>query len=271
MRRKEIGTGYIIIPSDVNREEFVKNCYLRESFYIMTNEGGVISNVLCMHQVLNDIKFAEDSTGLGSQVIFVNFESYNMPVIIGTVSKQGLSEYRKESGINYSKNFKGTDIGFIGDLLLSKLIIFCKNSLNKLSKLIIEVSGNKDSELNLNSSGWVYIKCETGFKLIKKEKQIIVDDDKILISNSTKQNLIFDNNKLFYKDSFGNKFTIDKEGYKLGNINFKEYITKILDFLGNKIVLLTSMGPSSPGCSASTSGPELQQIKTELENINKGE
>ena len=63
--------------------------------------------------------------------------------------------------------------------------------------------------------------------------------------------------------------TIDAEGYKLGNINFKEYITKILDFLGNKIILNTSMGPSAPGCSSTTSGIELQQIKTELENINK--
>lgn len=269
MKRREIGTGYIVIPEGVNRDEFVESCYSKESFYIMTNEGGLIPSVLCMHQVLNDIKFAEDSTGLGSQVIFVNFEVYNMPVIIGTVSKQGLSEYRNESGISYSKSFRGIDIGFVGNLLLSKLTIFCKNSLNKLGKLIIEVSGNKDSELNLNSSGWVYIKCETGFKLIKKEKQIIVDDDKILISNSTKQNLTFDDDKLFYKDSFGNKFTIDKEGYKLGNINFKTYITKILDFLGNSIILNTPMGPTSPGCTSTPSGTQLQQIKTELENINK--
>ena len=29
------------------------------------------------------------------------------------------------------------------------------------------------------------------------------------------------------------------------------------------------MGPSAPGCSSTPSGTELQQIKTELENINK--
>ena len=92
-----------------------------------------------------------------------------------------------------------------------------------------------------------------------------------MISNSTKQNLTFDDDKLFYKDSFGNKFTIDKEGYKLGNINFKTYITKILDFLGNNIMLNTPMGVSAPGCTSTPSGTQLQQIKTELENINKGE
>ena len=29
------------------------------------------------------------------------------------------------------------------------------------------------------------------------------------------------------------------------------------------------MGPTNPGCTSTPSGTELQQIKTELENINK--
>lgn len=267
--RKEIGTGYIVIPEGVNKEEYIESCFTKENFCIMTNDGGFIPNVLCMKQVLNDLKFPEDYTGLGTQVIFVNFDEYNIPVIIGTVSKQGLSEYRNEGDLNFSKNLKGNEIGFVGNLFLSKLSIFCRNLFNKKSKINIEVVGNEESELNLVSSGWVCSKSNTGFKIVNKNKQVIIDKDKILISNSLEQNLSLDDEKLFYKDKHGNKLTIDAEGYKLGNINFKEYITKILDFLGNKIILNTSMGPSAPGCSSTTSGTELQQIKTELENINK--
>lgn len=122
--RRDIGTGYIVIPEGVNKEEFIESCFTKENFCVMTNEGGFIPNVLCMKQILNDLKFPEDYTGLGTQVIFVNFDEYNIPVIIGTVSKQGLSEYRNEGDLNFSKNLKGNEIGFVGNLFLSKLSIF---------------------------------------------------------------------------------------------------------------------------------------------------
>ena len=90
-----------------------------------------------------------------------------------------------------------------------------------------------------------------------------------MISNSINQNLILDDNQLLYKDSFGNKLKVDKTGYNFGNINFKNYISEILDFLNNKIMLNTPCGPSSAGCSSTASALYLKKINDELQNINK--
>ena len=65
--------AYIIIPEGVNKEEYIGSCFAKESFGIMTNDGGFIGNVLCIKQVLNDLKFLEDYTGLGTASYFCKF------------------------------------------------------------------------------------------------------------------------------------------------------------------------------------------------------
>lgn len=261
--------GYIIVPENTNREEYVKSCFVKQSFYVLTNDGGVIPDVLCLEQILNKIKIPNTSKELGTQVLIEKIEKYNQNIIIGTLSKQGISNYQSEFDLNQSKDNEGNSLGIVGNTFLSNLKIFVKNVFNKISKLIISVEGNEDSELNLNSSGWIFCNSKKGIKLIKNKKQIIINEEGIFINNQEGQGILIDDDNFYYVDKFKNKFIIDKEGYKIGNINFKEYIQKILDFLGNNLILNTPCGPSGPGCMSTASSFQLQQLKTELNNINK--
>lgn len=269
---KEIGC--IIIPKNFNdKEKFISTCFNEERFWIMTNRSGLLSNVPCIHQVVGDIEFPNDENSFGSQVVVEYIAAYKQWIITGTLSKVGASSYQSEENLIIKKTFKGKEacgntVGMIGNSLLSRLAVFCKNLSQKTAHLLVECFGDENSKLELNSSGWVWVKGEKGIKLrYKTEKEINILEDQIQIFFSKDQKLTIKDKELLYEDGT-NKFKIDNSGYNFGSINFKDYITKILDFLGNDIILLTSMGPTSPGCMASSAAPKLTQLKQELAQIN---
>lgn len=270
---KEIGC--IVIPPGVNREEFIRVCFNEERFCVMTNTRGLLTHVPCVHQVINDIYFPKDNKELGTQVLVEYLADYKQYIIVGTLSKLHESTYQSEENLNISKVYKGTvknafgnQIGMSGNTILSNLAIYAKNICKKAAYLFLECFGNKDSELHINSSGWIFVKSESGIKLrYKDKKEITILDDKIEMVMSKDQKLTLKDKELVYKDGT-NTIKVDNKGYTFGNINFKDYITEILDFLGNDIVLLTSMGPTTAGCMASTSAAKLTQLKQKISNIN---
>lgn len=271
---KEIGC--IIIPKNVNREDFINLCFNKERFWVMTNKRGMLANVPCIHQVISDIEFPLDDTSFGSQVLIEYISSYKQYVIVGTLSKIGSSSYNNEESLLLKKTYKGTNsdsigntVGIIGNTLLSKLNVFCKNVCKGVANLFIECFGNENSKLEINSSGWVLVKAESGIRLrYKNKKEINILSDKIEIFCSKDQKLVLTEKSLVYTDGT-NTVTIDDSGYNFGNINFQDYITEILDFLGNDIILLTSCGPTSAGCMTSPSSSKLIKLKQKLEQINK--
>lgn len=268
--------GSIIIPKGVKDKESIKTlCFNQERFFVMTNTRGMLDNVACLHKVVADIEFPKDEDSLGSQVVLEEIKGANQFVIIGTLSKIGESSYNNEENLLCRKTYKkegdsiGNTVGMIGNTLLSRLVLFCKNVNKKVANLLIECFGNEESKLELRSSGWILCKGEKGIKLrYKNEKEINITEEQIQIFFSKDQKLTLKNKEFLYEDG-KNKFKIDDSGYNLGSINFEKYITKILDFLGNDIMLLTPMGPTSPGCMASSAAPKLSQLKQELSQINK--
>lgn len=271
--RESIGIGFLAIPEGEDRNIFINQCFNKEKFSIINENGELILNVLCLKHVINDLQFPkkleEGTPSLGSQVIYITYPNQNIPIIIGVINKQGISEYFTEDNLSYTKIFDDCIAGLVGNLSLRKLFLSIKSATKKFCKLIIGVSGDDKSELSLESTGYVLIKGDTGIKIKGNNKEIILDKDKILITNTSKQNIKIDDNGFDYKDGLGNKFKLNKDGYILGNINFEKYITEILDFLGNDIILNTSTGPTGPGCMATSSGQKLQQLQQKIKNINK--
>lgn len=260
--RESSGLGYIILPEGVNREIFVSTCFNKEQFTICTNTGEIIPNVPVSNQVLNYIEIPNTPNTLGTQVAFINDENHNKPFIISSFSKQKKSEFRGEYDLKIEKG----SVGLNGNSFLSKLVIFVRNSKSKISNLLLDVTGNKDSVLGLNSSGWIVLKFESGLKLKNDKREIIIDDDKFMYADG-KHNLKIDLNGLTYKDGI-NSFKINKEGYVLGNLNFKDYMLELLNFLNNEAMFMTASGPTLPGISKSTSVILFEEIISKMKNIN---
>lgn len=308
MQENFVETGYIILPhlaDGQKREEYVASCYVKQTFAVQTNKGAYIPYAYCLEQVVQYLKFPETEDELGSQVILNYLKAEKVWVIIGILAKFGLSDFRTESILSFTKTSSKegeTSLGMLGDLVWAQLKLFVQNIKGKAAKLFISAAGNEESIINLNSTGWILIKGKEGIKLINKEKEIRLDEEAITISFNTKQNLQFKENILVYKDTkntltlekdkgldyklgddinfkidekqclFTNgtqKFIIKSDGYNLGNINFEKFITKILDFLNQNAQLLTPTGPSSVGFQTGpAAAPKLQQLIQEIGQID---
>ena len=268
-RRFNIGVGHLICPSDVNRENFIAESFTKQKFVILTNNSEMIVDVPCTIQILNDLRYGEVGK-LGTCVVYVVLPYQDTPIIIGTLPEMNTSSFRGESDYILSKSYGDCEVNFSGSLFFNRLILSIKSISKKICRFLIDISGSEDSKLTLNSSGYVIVKGDKEIQIKGGNKEIFINNDEILITNTNKQYIkITDKEGLDYKDGLSNRFRINKEGYILGNINFEQYITEILNFLGNDFVLNTTMGPSAPGCMATSAGAKWQMLLQKIKNINK--
>lgn len=82
------GIGYVIIPSDVDRNQFISTCMSTESVSIFTEEGGIFHNVKVPSSVLQQIDFPDGNVVvLGSAVLYVSHSKQGIPIVTQILSK----------------------------------------------------------------------------------------------------------------------------------------------------------------------------------------
>jgi len=251
--RELFGIGYIILPEGVDRKDFVETCFNKEQFSICTNNGEIIINVPASSQTLNELIIPNTSSELGTQVCFINEEKHNKPFIIGTFSKQKISEFRKENDLKFQKG----SIGLNGNSVFSKLVIFARATKNKLANLSLEVSGNEDSSLNLKSSGWIVNQSKKGIKLKNNNREVIIDENKFLYADGIHQ-LNIDDNGFTYKDG-QNNINIGSKSISINTNQNVDLTCELANIIsdnirlgGNKSIILTNLPPGSAITSLDT-------------------
>lgn len=106
--RKSINTGYIIIPEDVDRGEFIEQCLRTERFSIFVEGGGgVMHNCYVTKSVLRDLVFPLEGQTLGSAVVFFSEPFGGKAVITGVVSKNDETELNQEDIVVFKKTHDG--------------------------------------------------------------------------------------------------------------------------------------------------------------------
>lgn len=92
------GLGYVVIPSNEDRQKYVETCLRTERVSIQLDfGGGVIPNCYVLTHILSEIKFPETVGKLGSCVAFMSDEYHAAPIIIGVISKMDESQLLEEN------------------------------------------------------------------------------------------------------------------------------------------------------------------------------
>jgi hypothetical protein len=106
--RKSINTGYIIIPEDVDRGEFIEQCLRTERFSIFVEGGGgIMHNCYVTKSALRDLVFPLEGQTLGSAVVFFSEPFGGKAVITGVVSKNDETELNQEDIVVFKKTHDG--------------------------------------------------------------------------------------------------------------------------------------------------------------------
>lgn len=149
--------GYIFIPDDVDRTEFIEHCLRTERFSVIVDPVGVIHRCEITKGALRDIIFPKEGQKLGSAVVLLG-EKNGKAMIVGVTNKQGEESFKKEN-IHIIK---------IGDDSYAALALDIQGNINidimgreSNGNLNINVNNpNLENKVSINCSGNIVINGE---------------------------------------------------------------------------------------------------------------
>lgn len=147
------GVGFIVLPSDITREDYIADCYRTNTVSMFGGWGyGNFDNVPVDEEVMKRIQFPTTVEEKGTAVIWVKDDISQLPVVIATVRKQDEYYALKENQFCLKKEPKNTSksVELFLDGNESSFQINVIGDKDKIGKLNIKVtSENENSEVNL--------------------------------------------------------------------------------------------------------------------------
>ena len=270
----ESGIGYVVIPDNDTRDEYINNCYYSCT---VTIDGGYgysyIENVPIPLELLQQIKFPLKEDEVGSRVFWVRENTFNRPVIVGILNNLYEPNGMAAGQNRYVQEINGNVVEIFMDADTAEMNIKVTGSKNNPSKINVISNTNEDSEINVTSSGKVKISA----------KNLIVEAFKdavfTLKKNDSKELLKIESNdtQLKITDQFDNEVTLkdgeidvisDKINHNGGNEpmvlgnTLKESLSNLIDAILS-MTMVTPTGASSTPMNAA----QFIQIKSQLNNI----
>ena len=270
----ESGIGYVVIPDNDTRDEYIDNCYYSCT---VTIDGGYgysyIENVPIPLELLQQIKFPLKEDEVGSRVFWVRENTFNRPVIVGILNNLYEPNGMVAGQNRYVQEINGNVVEIFMDANTAEMNIKVTGSKNNSSKINVISNTNEDSEINVTSSGKVKISA----------KNLIVEAFKdavfTLKKNDSKELLKIESNdtQLKITDQFDNEVTLkdgevdvvsDKINHNGGNEpmvlgnTLKESLSNLIDAILS-MTMVTPTGASSTPMNAA----QFIQIKSQLNNI----
>ena len=270
----ESGIGYVVIPDNDTRDEYINNCYYSCT---VTIDGGYgysyIENVPIPLELLQQIKFPLKEDEVGSRVFWVRENTFNRPVIVGILNNLYEPNGMMAGQNRYVQEINGNVVEIFMDANTAEMNIKVTGSKNNPSKINVISNTNEDSEINVTSSGKVKISAKN--LIVKAFKDAVFT----LKKNDSKELLKIESNdtQLKITDQFDNEVTLkdgeidvvsDKINHNGGNEpmvlgnTLKESLSNLIDAILS-MTMVTPTGASSTPMNAA----QFIQIKSQLNNI----
>jgi len=170
-RRREnhfdsVGYGYIVVPSNVEKDEYIASCYGKERVCIMTeHSSSMVKDCYISKSALRDIVFPDISDGnknkTGSAVVFVCDDYANKPTIVAVLSKEDESDLLEEFKFQLKKRYVKNTVLIEGDAKKGLLSINVEDGEDE-GAINITVKGKTGGKIN--------IKCQTEVNIETDEK-----------------------------------------------------------------------------------------------------
>jgi hypothetical protein len=247
----EAGVGFVIIPDNLDVDEYKKDVYQTGRVSINGGYGhSNFYNILVDREVIQRIKFPKKAGELGSPVVWLNIPKHNEPIVIACLKYDedyfSISENRRRLTETYKDNIVDLDL----DAKNGRIKI-SGSSFNKPFEFDINVGG-VDSVFKIQVNGSILSKSAGKTILVSEEKITTLVTDKSGIVKSrvqiTKDEVNIKSDSITHSEG--------KQPMVLGDTLVK-LLEDILSEI-NKIRVPTPVGPS---------GTPLN--KTKFEDLSK--
>jgi hypothetical protein len=249
------GVGQIMIPYEVDRDSFVKDCLATGFVSIQPQENNPIHRVRCDKWVLQQIDFPSSYKELGSYVAYINMPKTKKPIVVACIDS--IFEYGSIKE-NQFKLFKQTDLGSVSIVGDGKgaLTISVSSEASRQGRVDINLSNpDNTTEFNIIANGAMSVTTTGKTSLLSNsEVDVQVTDGKEATSsfNITKDEIRQVSSSIKHNEGL--------EPMVLGN-TILEKIDKILD------LLVAAKVATTIGLQPLTNFAEFQALKGELEEF----
>ncbi len=176
--------GFVIIPSIIDRAEYIKNVYKNNTINVRTEDGNILRNVLVARGVIQDIEFPLDTKDVGSLVILNNVPKHNKLVVVGVLDvKQSINKITAERQFRLQKigNDGYVDIG--GDADGKRINISVNSEVSGEGEINMNIINPDDTAVfNLFVKGFINIQATEDVQIIAGNNVIEMTDAGIRIS-----------------------------------------------------------------------------------------
>lgn len=153
------GVGFIVVPDDDKREDYINDCYRTMSVTINGGFGyGYISNVKILASALQQIKFPLKSTERGTAVFWVRENFTNRPIIVGVIPEGNYTNLLTEGQGRMAQEVGERVVEVFEDATNGVLNISVVGDASHPANIRIKASsGTTDSVVEVESDGVVRV------------------------------------------------------------------------------------------------------------------
>lgn len=152
------GVGYLVVPEEIDRLQYIDDCYRTQTVSINAGEGyGYYNAVRCPQNVLENLKFPTEGNR-GTPVIWVKDGMSHLPIIVGWLRKEGDYYSLAENQWRITRGDDKRNVEIFVDGNTANLQINVLGDDEEPSNLQIKLSSkNKDSVFNVSSDNEIQL------------------------------------------------------------------------------------------------------------------
>ena len=154
-----ISFGYVILPTDVDRGDYIKTCLRTGRVCVMLEGGTFCRDVYVTDECFENIQFPQENGKHGTAVVIATNPYNGTPIVIGTYPRNDQSKMRGEEDMYcFRKTFENSTVALVLDSH-NKSVYLGVNSLDG-GRVEIASTGSENSVVSINSSGKVEVKAD---------------------------------------------------------------------------------------------------------------
>lgn len=273
--------AHIILPSDVDRKQYINQCYSTNAVSVKSVDNVVEHFVLVSKDIIHEIKFPLNPQTLGSLVQVIVDPIYNTSKIIGVFNTEGSEQQIVEEGQwRVLKRTKNTFVDIDAKSKTGQLNITVNSGSSEDVKSTLKFLNDSNSaQLDIEVQGNVNLDVDDSLEVFAQKKVTITLEDTDNNKDKVTELKIESGEGFSYKDEFGNEveivdgeirlkndngqeFNITRSGFEFKNdsADLKDIISGLFDAI-NQAVILT---PAGPGSISPTTVAQIEKLRASL-------
>lgn len=297
IERYSNGTGFIIIPNDVERSDYIKFSYQAGEVILITPTGEIIKDVKIPKHVIHDLVYPQEAGERGSLVSWMNIPIINQVVVTGALFSPGemypYDEASKVRSYDYIENENSIDESWNVKDALAILDIYFSGEIDSETNSGFEVrarSSRRQSRIKASVDGVATLYGDETAHVFSEEMIKLQVGSQETENDTEISTLTIDRSGMVeYLDRYENSIVIDGEAGDM-TIQMKNRVTldadkeiligmdanesavlgdTLVDLLGQILDAIVAITVTFPGGTTGTpvNAPQFLAIKAQLDTI----